>query len=163
MQIGISFDSTSRGADQRVWNIGRILPTLDVNVHREIFGRLRASNNTVASLLRGAIFGEAYNMCFNVPLWAVVSHHEAVEGYGVFHMHGNEYIHSFLMTTKATCSSFGWLKKYLMCKYDVLSAAEADEILDEVDSCVVKPRLRFVSGSGTQTASSYYGLQQWDG
>ena len=78
-------------------------------------------------------------------------------------MHGKGYMHRLSYYSESDMRFLGRLEKYLMRRYDGLTAAEADDILDGVESCVVKLRLRFLSGSGTQTASSYYGLRQWDG
>ena len=128
-----------------------------------IVGRLQARNRAADSLFRGALFGEAYKMYFNVPFSSDVVDYEDFEGDEGFQMHGRGYMHCLCYDSESDMRFLGRLKKYFMRKYDGLTAAEADNILDGVDSCVVKPRLRFHSGSGTQTASSYYGLRQWDG
>ena len=69
-----------------------------------ILGRLRATRNyATTSLYRGTLFGEAYEMYFNVPFSSDVADYEDVKRNGGFKSMETGTCTARLITAKATC------------------------------------------------------------
>lgn len=128
-----------------------------------IVGRLRAKNLASASLFKSALFGESYKMYYSEPFASNVAAYEEVVEEGGFQMQGKGYRRWLSYENSADVQFLARLKSYFLRKYDGMTGKEAQAILDGVDNCVVQPRVRFLCGSDTQTASSYYCLRDWNG
>ena len=120
-----------------------------------ILGRLNARKLAAASLFKNALLGEAYKSYFQLPFTKDVREFYEVYAAGGFEVRGKGYTRWLSYECRADCRFLGWIRIYLLRKYDGMSVLEADEILDGLDCCTFYPRLRFNVGSETLRLSNF--------
>ena len=120
-----------------------------------IVGRLRAKKLASASLFKSALFGKSYKTYFSEPFASEVAPYEELYEEERFQMLGKGYRRWISHENSADVNFSTRVKSYFLRKYDGMTGEEAQAILDWVDNCVFRPRVRFLCGSDTQTASSY--------